>query len=483
MHISSSMELNPASLTICSSTSDSGTLNNLNDPDLDRSTDNMLPKHQMGFFNIQDLHLLATANLIAQTQETIAQQFNITVDTHLEKQKKTKSQSPEKVLERGSRTSQGKVKRPASRSKSEDSATAKRICVNRDAGKEGKTAEAKGIKTVAICDVSALESPATCIEGPTEVTDIQAPAKHFCTECNENCNSAAKLKTHMRTHKPLECQHPGCNKKFTWPSHFKYHQLTHAGEKKFKCDSVDCSQEFYTAQQLEVHHRTHDNNRPFTCHYEYCARSFTTAGNLKNHMRCHTGEKPFACDYPQCDKRFAELSTLKKHKITHTGQKPYICELCGKSFTQSSSRRVHMKSHSAAAMINCKFCCQTFTQSSALREHVVSVHPQEESNIFREHLTVNQDTECVVKNGSSGGANGSDSLHYDNIGLNGTTESRVPVEKANNSKEKTVLSEEELAAHIKTAVSSPNDNICILVLPSGQDNSFKSIKYRDSDDW
>ena len=143
---SASMELNPASPIMCSSTTDIGALNYLNDPDLERSPNNILPKHQMGFFNVQDLHMLATANLIAQTQETIAQQFNITVDPHLKKEKKTKS--PEKPVGSGSRSSQGTVKRPVSKSKSENSA--KRFCVeqlNIDTGKEIKTAEAKDIKT------------------------------------------------------------------------------------------------------------------------------------------------------------------------------------------------------------------------------------------------------------------------------------------------------------------------------------------------
>ena len=74
-----------------------------------------------------------------------------------------------------------------------------------------------------------------------------------------------------------------------------------------------------------------------------------------------------------------------------------------------------MKSHRAASMLMffCEFCSQTFTQSNALREHVETVHPQEESNILREHLTANQVTECVVKNGSSGEASHIASLNND----------------------------------------------------------------------
>ena len=120
--------------------------NSFNDLDLEKSPNNMLTKSKMEFFNIQDLHRLATANLIAQTQETIAQQLNSTADPHFIEQNKT--QSPEKLIENGARTLKGKVKRSASKPKSEDNA--KRICVkklNIDAGEETKTTKTKENKT------------------------------------------------------------------------------------------------------------------------------------------------------------------------------------------------------------------------------------------------------------------------------------------------------------------------------------------------
>ena len=67
----------------------------INDLDPEPSPSNMLLKHPMGIMNIQDLHLLATANLIAQTQETIAQQYNMAADQESEKSLSTESWSSE----------------------------------------------------------------------------------------------------------------------------------------------------------------------------------------------------------------------------------------------------------------------------------------------------------------------------------------------------------------------------------------------------
>ena len=130
---SSPVESNQAAPITSSSVS-----NVLNDLDPETSPSHILPKNPIGLLNVQDLQMLATANLIAQTQETIAQQFNITVDPPVEKQKKNKSQSPKKLLESGSRSSERKVKRAVSKLKSEDKA--KRFCaeqVERNTDKEG----------------------------------------------------------------------------------------------------------------------------------------------------------------------------------------------------------------------------------------------------------------------------------------------------------------------------------------------------------
>lgn len=151
--------------------------------------------------------------------------------------------------------------------------------------------------------------------------------------------------TSQGTQRSLECSFDGCGRKFSWPAHLKYHQMTHTGERQYACTSDGCLKTFYTSQRLAVHIRTHTGEKPFKCQEEGCEKAFTTAGNLKNHIRVHTGERPFVCNYMDCSRSFAEYSSLRKHKLVHTGEKPFICDECGKSFSQSGSRTVHIKRH------------------------------------------------------------------------------------------------------------------------------------------
>ncbi|XP_012945456.1 zinc finger protein 143 [Aplysia californica] len=145
--------------------------------------------------------------------------------------------------------------------------------------------------------------------------------------------------------KALTCSFEGCNRKFAWQNHLKYHELTHTNNRQHKCPVEACDKTFFTAQRLNVHLRTHTGERPFACSHPDCGKSFTTAGNLKNHQRIHTGEQPFVCDHRDCSRRFTEQSSLSKHKRTHSGDKPFHCEKCNKTFTQSGSLRKHMLRH------------------------------------------------------------------------------------------------------------------------------------------
>jgi len=139
--------------------------------------------------------------------------------------------------------------------------------------------------------------------------------------------------------KTYSCEFDGCNRTFQYPTHLRYHLMTHTGTRYYSCKV--CSSSFYTAQRLKVHMRCHNGERPFTCPDPTCDRAFTTAGNLKNHLRLHTGERPFVCAI--CGATFVERSTWRKHQLHHTGEKPYSCPRCNASFSQSSSRNKHVR--------------------------------------------------------------------------------------------------------------------------------------------
>lgn len=134
------MDSSPPMSTTDSLASASNVLNITNDLDTDSSLGNMFPKHSLGLLNVQDLHLLATANLIAQTQETIAQQYNISVGLKTEKQPKSESRSPQNLLINGPRLPETNVKRTASKSKLEEKV--KRLCTEQVniAGRKARSA-------------------------------------------------------------------------------------------------------------------------------------------------------------------------------------------------------------------------------------------------------------------------------------------------------------------------------------------------------
>lgn len=161
-------------------------------------------------------------------------------------------------------------------------------------------------------------------------------------EETDSLSVSSKIKKKCQS---LICKHEGCGRRFTWPAHYKYHQLTHADNRPYKCIIDGCNRDFFTAQRLAVHMRTHTGERPYICQEEGCRKSFTTAGNLRNHSRIHSGEKPFICKQIGCNKKFAESSSLKKHMFVHSGKKPFICDICGKTFSQSGSRNVHRRRH------------------------------------------------------------------------------------------------------------------------------------------
>ncbi|XP_022256219.1 zinc finger protein 143-like isoform X2 [Limulus polyphemus] len=174
------------------------------------------------------------------------------------------------------------------------------------------------------------------------LTQIKSIEKEKHSAASDTTN---KLLQQTGEQKSLTCTREGCGRKFRWPTHFKYHQLTHCGSRQYKCTVEGCDMSFYTCQRLAVHMRTHTGERPFVCSQQGCGKSFTTAGNLQNHYRIHTGEKPFACSHEGCLKTFVEYSSLKKHMLVHSGKKPFSCDTCGKTFSQSGSRNVHRKRH------------------------------------------------------------------------------------------------------------------------------------------
>ncbi|ELU12929.1 hypothetical protein CAPTEDRAFT_223151 [Capitella teleta] len=210
-------------------------------------------------------------------------------------------------------------------------------CLAEPAPKKCEFASAYWIKLSTVCIILARRMSQTVV---CEVCPYEA--------CSQVFDSISALNVHARRQHqrgskctPLTCTHEGCEREFTWPTHLKYHMLSHNQERAFKCDEPGCGKAFITPQRLLVHQRTHTGEKPFKCEEPGCDKAFTTKGNLGNHVRLHSGERPFRCE--QCDWAFAEKSSLKKHLVKHSGKKPFSCDFCSQEFTQSSSRTAHLK--------------------------------------------------------------------------------------------------------------------------------------------
>lgn len=140
----------------------------------------------------------------------------------------------------------------------------------------------------------------------------QAGKLHLCSECG--------LSTRSR-------------------SHFRYHQMTHTGERPFQC-SV-CSKRFTQRSNLTAHLRIHTGERPYQCNQ--CGKSFTSKSHLTRHLFIHTGERLYQCHL--CPMNFATQGTLHTHVRYHKNDKRFKCRFCQKAFMYRRRRQVHEKLH------------------------------------------------------------------------------------------------------------------------------------------
>lgn len=118
--------------------------------------------------------------------------------------------------------------------------------------------------------------------------------------------------------KSVECDEPGCDKKFTRRSYLLIHKRDHAGERKYAC--------------------------------ERCPNQYKQKSHLDRHIEAsHLGIR-HRCDFPGCSSEFSKAWSLKMHKFAHAEHLPYKCNLCESTFQRRDKLLKHrMKMHPEAA--------------------------------------------------------------------------------------------------------------------------------------
>lgn len=112
--------------------------------------------------------------------------------------------------------------------------------------------------------------------------------------------------------KSVECDEPGCDKKFTRRSYLLIHKRDHMGERKYACDR--------------------------------CPNQYKQKSHLDRHVEAsHLGIR-HKCDFPGCNAEFSKSWSLKMHKYGHTSepsQLPYQCLLCSIGFQRRDKLLKH----------------------------------------------------------------------------------------------------------------------------------------------
>ena len=109
----------------------------------------------------------------------------------------------------------------------------------------------------------------------------------------------------------------------------------------YPCSADDCTQLFDKEEECEKHIETHGNL--IQCNFPGCNKKFMLCINLKKHYKHHyPSKKIHFCPFPGCNKSFTASYNLTIHYRIHKGDKPYECEKCGKKFFDRANYKYHV---------------------------------------------------------------------------------------------------------------------------------------------
>ncbi|XP_052768805.1 oocyte zinc finger protein XlCOF8.4-like [Mya arenaria] len=108
----------------------------------------------------------------------------------------------------------------------------------------------------------------------------------------------------------------------------------------------------------------HNKRVLFVCHI--CLKHFMSESLLEEHM---TGHLQYVCPQPGCVRTFAYRSHLHYHLNTHSGSRSHRCQECGCVFSTAQHLAAHQRTHAGDRPYPCTQCGRAFTTLSQLNSH------------------------------------------------------------------------------------------------------------------
>ncbi|KAH3859092.1 hypothetical protein DPMN_101740 [Dreissena polymorpha] len=130
-----------------------------------------------------------------------------------------------------------------------------------------------------------------------------------------------------------------------------------------------CSKQFTCLEDMNMHCSSHQR---YVCPQEGCAKTFTYRSHYQYHLKTHTGLRGYQCEV--CGSAFSASHHLAAHMGTHTGDRPFICSQCDKAFNTLSQLNNHERTHTGKKPYKCDVpgCDKSFAESSSLKKHKVT---------------------------------------------------------------------------------------------------------------